>query len=114
VIPAAPRRPRSAVERLLAGLARLLFALFITGGALPAGGPSAVHGFDIVEEDEKTTESQASQARAVLHAKRSTSGSRGFAVLDVPSLLAPTHAAPQPPTWMRPRRTPLPDDDTAA
>jgi hypothetical protein len=37
----------------MACLARLMFALFVTGGALPAGGPSAVHGFDIVEEDEK-------------------------------------------------------------
>jgi hypothetical protein len=114
-MPATPRRPRSTVERLVAGLARLLFALFITGGALPAGGPSAVHGFDIVEEDEKsTTQSEGAHARAVRQAKRNANGSGGFAVLDVPSLLAPTHAAPQPPTWMRPRRTPLPDDDTAA
>jgi hypothetical protein len=98
----------------MASLGRLLFALFITGGALPAGGPSAVHGFDIVEEDEKSTQSEGAHPRAVRQAKRSTNRSRSFAVLEVPSLLVPTRAAPQPPTWMRPRRTPPPDDDDNA
>jgi hypothetical protein len=97
----------------MAFLARLLFALFVTGGALPAGGPSAVHGFDIVEEDEKTTEGASAHVRAVRQAKRGVNSSRGFTGLEVPSVLAPTHAAVQAPTWMRPRRTPPPDDDNA-
>jgi hypothetical protein len=96
----------------MAFLARLLFAVFVTGGALPAGGPSAVHGFDIVEEDEKSTQGESIEARSVRHAKR-LNRSRGLAVLEVPTLLGPTRPAVQAPTWMRPRRTPPPDDDDA-
>jgi hypothetical protein len=95
----------------MACLARLMFALFVTGGALPAGGPSAVHGFDIVEEDEKSTQGEGAEPRAVRQTKRSTSGRGRFASLEVPSVLAPMRAAVPPPTWMRPRRTPPPDDD---
>jgi hypothetical protein len=114
VSPAASHQSRSTAQRLMACLARLLFALFVTGGALPAGGPSAVHGFDGVEEDEKTTKG-ASDVRAGRHVKRSrTNGSHGLATLEVPSVLAPTRAAPQAPTWMRPRRTLPPDDDDIA
>jgi hypothetical protein len=98
----------------MAFLARLLFAVFVTGGALPAGGPSAVHGFDIVEEDEKTTQGASAQERSVRQAKRGTHRSRGLTVLEVPSLLGPTRPSVQAPTWMRPRRTPPPDDDDAA
>jgi hypothetical protein len=94
----------------MAFLARLLFALFVTGGALPAGGPSAVYGFNIVEEDEKSTQSTSVEARSVRHAKR-MNRSRALAVHEVPSLLGPTRPAVPAPTWMRPRRTPPPDDD---
>jgi hypothetical protein len=95
----------------MAFLARLLFALFVTGGALPAGGPSAVHGFDIVEEDEKSTQGSGAHVRGVRQAKRGTNRSRGIAVLEVPTVLVPTRPTVQAPTWMRPRRTPPPDDD---
>jgi hypothetical protein len=95
----------------MAFVVRLLFAVFVTGGALPAGGPSAVHGYDIVEEDGKTTQSASAHARNVRYAKRGTHRSRGFEVLEVPSVLGPTRASAQAPTWMRPRRTPPPDDD---
>jgi hypothetical protein len=95
----------------MACLARLMFALFVTGGALPASGPSAVNGFDIVEEDERSTQGEVAEPRAARQTKRSTNGSGGIASLEVPSVLAPTHAPAAPPTWMRPRRMPLPDDD---
>lgn len=95
----------------MAFLARLLFAVFVTGGALPAGGPSAVYGFEIVEEDEKTTQGEGAHARAVRQSKRSMNPSCGFEVLEVPQVLGPKRAAVQAPTWMRPRRTPPPDDD---
>lgn len=96
----------------MAILARLLFALFVTGGALPAGGPSAVYGFEIVEEDEKTTQGEGAHVRSLRQAKRGTkTQSCSFDALDVPSELGPTCGAVQAPTWMRPRRTPPPDDD---
>jgi hypothetical protein len=103
----------------VAFLARLLFALFVTGGALPASGPSTVHGFDVVEEDETSTQGASVKARAVRQAKRGMkkmSRGGGLAVLDVPSVLDPTRtqAQVQAPTWMRPRRTPPPDDDDDA
>lgn len=100
----------------MAFLARLLFAVFVTGGALPAGGPSAVNGFDLVEEDEKTTQGEGAHARvrAARQGKRGLDWSRGFAVLEVPRVLASSGPAVQAPTWMRPRRTPPPDDDDDA
>jgi hypothetical protein len=111
-MPADQRQTRSTTQWLMACLARLMFALFVTGGALPAGGPSAVHGFNIVEEDERPTqEREGVDARAVRQTKRSTNGPGQFALLEVPSVLASTHAAALAPTWMRPRRMPLPDDD---
>jgi hypothetical protein len=97
----------------MAFLARLLFALFVTGGALPTSGPSAVHGFDIVEEDEKSTQSASAHLRSVRHSKRAMTWSRGMAELEVPTVLASMRPAVQAPTWMRPRRTPPPDDDSA-
>lgn len=96
----------------MAFLARLLFALFVTGGALPTSGPSAVHGFDIVEEDEKTTQGSGAHVRSVRQAKRPMSWSRGIAMLEVPSVLVSRRSAVQAPTWMRPRRSPPPDDDS--
>ena len=98
------------LNRSLALVARLLFALFVTGGALPAGGPSAVHGFDIVEEDESST-STSEHARSVRQFKRGGPGKSQTSTLEVPAAMAPMHAAAPPQTWMRPRRTPPPDDD---
>jgi hypothetical protein len=103
-------RSRSTTQWLLAFVGRLLFALFVTGGALPAGGPSAVHGFDIVEEDEHTTASS-TQVRALRQAKRNRLTKSHTGTLEVPSSIEPTSADAPPQTWMRPRRTPPPDDD---
>jgi hypothetical protein len=96
----------------MAFLARLLFALLVTGGALPTSGPSAVHGFDIVEEDEKSTQGSSAHVRSVRQARRGLAWSHGIAVLEVPSVLVSMRSAVQAPTWMRPRRSPPPDDDS--
>lgn len=100
-------RSRSTTQWLIACLSRLLFALFVSGGALPAGGPSAVHGFDI----DKATTNSGTPVRAPRQAKRGREASSAYAVLEVSHLLASTHGVAPPQTWMRPRRMPLPDDD---
>jgi hypothetical protein len=92
-------------------LARLLFALLVSGGALPAGGPSAVHGFDIVEQDDTTMASSGTHVRASRQVKRVRSARSAYALLEVPLTLAPRCTAAPPQTWMRPRRIPPSDDD---
>lgn len=88
-----------------------MFALFVTGGALPAGGPSAVHGFQIVEEDEhKATSSTHVRAARQVQRDRLSKKSRS-AELEVPSVIEATRAPAPAQTWMQPRRIPYPDDD---
>lgn len=102
---------RSTLARLLAFATRLLFALFVTGGALPAGGPSAVHGYDIVEEDEHT-QSSSMQLRSSRLAKRSSPGKgRSVFEIQIPTTIEPTREPAPPQTWMWPRRAIPPDDD---
>jgi hypothetical protein len=88
-----------------------MFALFVTGGALPAGGPSAVHGFQIVEEDEHA-QTSSTHVRAARPAQRDRLSKKSHsAELEVPSVIEPTQDLAPPQTWMRPRRVPYPDDD---
>jgi hypothetical protein len=105
------RRGRSAARRLQIFLLRILIALFVTGGAVPTGAPSMTRGgFDLVEKAGKAVRIAGVQIRTSARASQRQVWSR-CVELDIPRALAPTRLAPEPQTWMRPRRTPPPDDD---
>jgi hypothetical protein len=92
---------------------RILIALFVTGGAVPTGAPSMTRGFDLVEKAGKAVRVAGVQTRTSVRASQRQVWSR-CAELDIPRALTPTRLAPEPQTWMRPRRTPPPDDDGPA
>lgn len=120
-VPARPSVPQSAPGsvRLLAWLARVVFAMVVMGGVLATAGATPVigeaEGGDLVEEseDSETVEEASLHARATRQASAGSGAHRRERALHVPRSLAPSVAAPTPPSWHRPRRAPPPDEDDA-
>jgi hypothetical protein len=91
-------------------LLRVIIALFVTGGVVPNNAPTSVRGVDLVEKGGKAVRVASTTLRASEAESRCVVSARSRR-LDVPLALTPRRAAPEPQTWMRPRRTPPPDDD---
>jgi hypothetical protein len=89
---------------------RIIIALFVTGGALPTSAPSLARGVDVVEKSGKAVRIAAASIRTSERASRCQALFRCIE-LDAPRALTSTRSSPEPQTWMRPRRTPPPDDD---